>query len=88
MTNELIALANGREMGSVIYRNARLSFIYEESWRQDGRSYPLSLSMPLAWPSTAIRGSNGFYGVCCPTMTASSKIGRNDFTSLRGMRFD
>jgi hypothetical protein len=39
MTNELIALANGREMGSVIYRNARLSFIYEESWRQDGRSY-------------------------------------------------
>jgi HipA-like protein len=48
MTNELIALANGREMGSVIYRNARLSFIYEESWRQDGRSFPLSLSMPLA----------------------------------------
>jgi serine/threonine-protein kinase HipA len=48
MTNELIALANGREMGSVIYRNARLSFIYEESRRQDGRSYPLSLSMPLA----------------------------------------
>ena len=48
MTNELIALANGREMGSVIHRNARLSFIYEESWRQDGRSYPLSLSMPLA----------------------------------------
>ena len=25
-----------------------LSFIYEESWRQDGWSYPLSLSMPLA----------------------------------------
>ena len=48
MTNELIALANGRKMGSVVYRNARLSFIYEESWRQDGWSYPLSLSMPLA----------------------------------------
>jgi serine/threonine-protein kinase HipA len=48
MTNELVALANGRDMGSVIYRNARLSFIYAESWRQDGNSYPLSISMPLA----------------------------------------
>jgi len=48
MTNQLIALANGREMGSVIHRNARLSFVYEDSWKQDQRSYPLSLSMPLA----------------------------------------
>src|SRR5665213_1908968 len=47
MTNELVALANGLEMGSVIYRNARLSFIYAESWRQEQNSYPLSLSMPL-----------------------------------------
>jgi len=48
MTNQLVALANGREMGSVIYRNARLSFIYDASWQQDRSSYPLSLSMPLA----------------------------------------
>jgi len=48
MTNQLIALANGREMGTVTYRNARLSFVYGESWRQDPNSYPLSLSMPLA----------------------------------------
>lgn len=48
MTNQLVALANGREMGSVIYRNARLSFVYEDSWKQDQGSYPLSLSMPLA----------------------------------------
>ena len=48
MTNELTALANGREMGTVIYRNARLSFIYAESWRQEHSAYPLSLSMPLA----------------------------------------
>jgi serine/threonine-protein kinase HipA len=47
MTNQLVALANGREMGSVIYRNARLSFVYEDSWKQDQASYPLSLSMPL-----------------------------------------
>jgi serine/threonine-protein kinase HipA len=48
MTNRLVALANGREMGSVTYRNARLSFVYEDSWKQDQGSYPLSLSMPLA----------------------------------------
>jgi len=47
MTNQLIALANGREMGSVTYQKSRLSLTYDESWRQDQSSYPLSLSMPL-----------------------------------------
>jgi serine/threonine-protein kinase HipA len=48
MTNQLIAFLNGREVGSVFYRRARLSFTYDESWRQGQDSYPLSLSMPLA----------------------------------------
>jgi serine/threonine-protein kinase HipA len=48
MKDQLVALANGREMGLVSYKNARLSFVYNESWRQDPNSYPLSLSMPLA----------------------------------------
>jgi serine/threonine-protein kinase HipA len=48
MTNQLIALVNGRVMGTVHYRSARLSFVYDESWRQDGSAFPLSLSMPLA----------------------------------------
>ena len=48
MTTQLIALANGREMGIVTYRNARLSFVYDELWRQGPNAYPLSLSMPLA----------------------------------------
>ncbi|HUO04317.1 MAG TPA: type II toxin-antitoxin system HipA family toxin [Candidatus Binataceae bacterium] len=48
MTEQLIVLANGNEMGTVFHRNARLSFIYNESWRQNRNSYPLSLSMPLA----------------------------------------
>jgi serine/threonine-protein kinase HipA len=48
MTTRLIALANGREMGTITYRNARVSFVYDELWRQDPNSYPLSLSMPLA----------------------------------------
>lgn len=48
MRTELIALANGREMGAITYRNARISLVYDELWRQDPNSYPLSLSMPLA----------------------------------------
>ena len=48
MKEQLVALANGREMGLVTYRTARLSFVYDESWRQTPNSYPLSLSMPLA----------------------------------------
>jgi serine/threonine-protein kinase HipA len=48
MTNQLITLVNGRTMGTVHYRSARLSFVYDESWRQDASAFPLSLSMPLA----------------------------------------
>lgn len=47
MTNELIALLDGREVGNVSYKNARLSFIYNDTWRSDPNAYPLSLSMPL-----------------------------------------
>jgi serine/threonine-protein kinase HipA len=47
MTNDLIALLDGREIGSVHYKNSRLSFVYRESWRADPAAYPLSLSMPL-----------------------------------------
>jgi len=47
MTHELIALLDGREIGSVHYKNSRLSFVYRESWRTNPDAYPLSLSMPL-----------------------------------------
>ena len=48
MTNQLIALLDGREVGMVHYKNARLSFVYTDEWRADPDAYPLSLSMPLA----------------------------------------
>ena len=48
MTNQLIALLDGREVGTVHYKNARLSFVYTDAWRVDPNAYPLSLSMPLA----------------------------------------
>ncbi|MDD2708540.1 MAG: type II toxin-antitoxin system HipA family toxin [Verrucomicrobiae bacterium] len=49
MIEELHALTNGRMMGRVLWdrRRDRLSFIYEEEWRKDAESHPLSLSMPL-----------------------------------------
>ncbi len=47
MTNQLIALLDGREVGTVHYRDSRLSFTYSDTWRNDPNAYPLSLSMPL-----------------------------------------
>ena len=49
MTSELVALLDGREVGRV--RNGargRLTFVYDNDWRQAEGAYPLSLSMPLA----------------------------------------
>ncbi len=47
MTNQLIALLDGREVGMVHYKDSRLSFAYSDTWRDDPNAYPLSLSMPL-----------------------------------------
>jgi len=50
MIEELTALANGQRMGSVLWDRKRdkLSFVYEQSWRDDASTFPLSLSLPLA----------------------------------------
>jgi serine/threonine-protein kinase HipA len=49
MTEELVALLAGKEVGRV-RRDARgrLTFVYNDAWRQAEGAYPLSLSMPLA----------------------------------------
>jgi serine/threonine-protein kinase HipA len=49
MTSELVALLHGQEIGRV--RNnarGRLTFVYDDSWRNTPNAYPLSLSAPLA----------------------------------------
>jgi serine/threonine-protein kinase HipA len=49
MTNELVALLDGNEVGRV--RNdarGRLTLVYDSNWRGTRGAYPLSLSMPLA----------------------------------------
>jgi serine/threonine-protein kinase HipA len=49
MTDELIALLGGREVGRV-HRQARgkLNFTYRGDWREAEEAYPMSISMPLA----------------------------------------
>lgn len=48
MSNELVALLEGKEIGRV-RKNARggINFLYDDAWRNDRDAYPLSLSMPL-----------------------------------------
>jgi serine/threonine-protein kinase HipA len=49
MTNELVALLDGKEVGRV-HNDARgrLTFVYDGDWREARGAYPISLSMPLA----------------------------------------
>jgi serine/threonine-protein kinase HipA len=49
MTKELVVLLDGNEVGRV-HNDARgrLTFVYNNSWREGQAAYPLSLSMPLA----------------------------------------
>jgi serine/threonine-protein kinase HipA len=48
MSQELIVIADGREMGRVSRDDrGRLSFTYSENWRTAPGAYPLSISMPL-----------------------------------------
>jgi serine/threonine-protein kinase HipA len=48
MTKELIALLDGRETGRVVRDNrGKLTFTYNEQWRNAADAYPLSLSMPI-----------------------------------------
>ncbi|MCA1544342.1 type II toxin-antitoxin system HipA family toxin [Bradyrhizobium sp. NBAIM32] len=49
MMAELIALLDGTEVGRVRSEaRGRLTFVYDNAWRNAERAYPLSLSMPLA----------------------------------------
>jgi len=49
MNKELIAILDGQTVGRVTRdERARLSFIYNNQWRDAKEAYPLSISMPLA----------------------------------------
>src|SRR5437763_7162269 len=49
MTKELVALLDGKETGRVVRDNrGKVTFTYNEAWRNAARTYPLSISMPVA----------------------------------------
>jgi serine/threonine-protein kinase HipA len=48
VTDELVVLLDGREAGRVHNDRGRLTFVYDDDWRNAADAYPLSLSMPLA----------------------------------------
>ena len=49
MTDELIALLDGKKVGHLRKgARGRVTFVYNQAWREAQESYPLSLSMPLA----------------------------------------
>jgi serine/threonine-protein kinase HipA len=48
VTEELVALLDGKEAGRVHHERGRLYFVYDDAWRNAEDAYPLSLSMPLA----------------------------------------
>lgn len=48
MNKELIALLDGKETGRVVRdKSGKLTFTYNEQWRNATDAYPLSLSMPI-----------------------------------------
>jgi len=47
MKDALEAICDGRRVGSMSYARERLRFEYDEAWREDRGSFPLSLSMPV-----------------------------------------
>lgn len=46
-TERLFVLMNGRMVGKVTRRLGRMTFAYDDAWREARGAYPLSLSMPL-----------------------------------------
>jgi hypothetical protein len=48
MTNQLIVLLDGSEVGVVHCKKARLSFVYTDTWKADPTACPLSLGEDCA----------------------------------------
>lgn len=47
MNEALEAIFDGRRVGRITYARDRIRFEYDEAWREDRASFPLSLSMPV-----------------------------------------
>jgi HipA-like protein len=87
MTKELFVLMDNGRMGRVLEGEyGKLTFLYDEHWRDSG--YPLSLSMPLDSPNIHPKRSMRFFGDCCPRMKALSTAWAAKTTFRRATRLD
>ena len=82
---ELLVFINNEEAGSLIQReNGRLSFIYDEGWRNTIDSFPMSLSMPLTqkrYDSAPIE--NYVWGLLPDDPQTRAEMGRREGVSPR-----
>jgi hypothetical protein len=87
MTNQLIALLDGREVSEPSTTRTRLSFLYTIQ----GEPIPMLTRSRYRcrWrrQNTVMRGSKRFCGDCYPIMTGFLSTGEDAFKFLPGMSF-
>ena len=84
MTEELIALLGGREVGRVRRdKRGKISFMYDENWRERADAYPLSLSMPLA---ASEHGSGVIEAFLWGLLPDNQRVPRKLGTQISGLR--
>jgi serine/threonine-protein kinase HipA len=85
MSKELYVLMDNRRMGRVRQGdNGKLSFVYDEQWRNSETSYPLSLSMPLALSEHPHDKIDGFlWGLLPDNEGTLNRLGRDHHVSPR-----
>jgi serine/threonine-protein kinase HipA len=85
MSKELYVLMDNRRMGRVRQGdNGKLSFVYDEQWRNSETSYPLSLSMPLALSEHPHHKIDAFlWGLLPDNEGTLNRLGRDHHVSPR-----
>ncbi len=85
MNKELIVLMDNRKMGRVVQGNhGKLTFFYEETWRNSDQSYPLSLSMPLGLSEHPHEKIDAFlWGLLPDNEGTLNRLGREHHVSPR-----
>lgn len=85
MSKELYVLMDNQRMGRVRQGdNGKLSFVYDEQWRNSETSYPLSLSMPLALSEHPHDKIDGFlWGLLPDNEGTLNRLGRDHHVSPR-----
>ncbi len=85
MSKELYVLMDNRRMGRVRQGDSgKLTFVYDEQWRNSETSYPLSLSMPLALSEHPHNKIDAFlWGLLPDNEGTLNRLGRDHHVSPR-----